>query len=160
MKRMLRFLLLACIACFCLTACNSNSTASYNITDVSIALETVAAIENPTAFTQDDLIYDMNIDPEMVEEFTGIRTLTNGKPGAVLVLKAATGQAETLKTQLESYRDGIVATWENYKADFPIGYEQTVNGRVVLKSDYVVLAIAGEGVDYADIDKAIDEAMK
>ena len=93
-------------------------------------------------------------------EFAGQQTLTNGKPGTVLVVKAAEGKADTVKTQLEAYRDGIVATWENYKDDFPIGYEQTQNGRVVVKGDYVVLAIAGEGVDYSAVDTAIDEALK
>ena len=48
---------------------------------------------------------------------------------------------------------------ENYQADFPVGYEQTANARIVVKGDYVVYAVAGEGVDYADVDAAIDEAL-
>ncbi len=65
-----------------------------------------------------------------------------------------------MKAALEGYRDGLVAQWENYKDEFPVGYEQTKAGRVVVKGDYVVLAIAGEGVDYAEIDTAISDALK
>ena len=125
------------------------------------AIEAVAAIDNPTDFTDDDLTLDMSLDMEAaVEEYAGQRTKTNGAPGAVLVVKAKAGQAETVKAALEGYRDGLVAQWENYKDEFPVGYEQTKAGRVVVKGDYVVLAIAGEGVDYAEIDTAISDALK
>ena len=137
------------------------SEANYNVADVASAIEAVAAIDNPTDFTDDDLTLDMSLDMEAaVEEYAGQRTKTNGAPGAVLVVKAKAGQAETVKAALEGYRDGLVAQWENYKDEFPVGYEQTKAGRVVVKGDYVVLAIAGEGVDYAEIDTAISDALK
>ena len=60
---------------------------------------------------------------------------------------------------LAAYRDGLVAQFETYKDDFPVGYEQNKAGRVVVKGDYVVLALAGADVDYADVDAAIEEAM-
>ena len=52
-----------------------------------------------------------------------------------------------------------MAQFETYKDDFPVGYEQNKAGRVVVKGDYVVLALAGADVDYADVDAAIEEAM-
>lgn len=160
MKRIVSLFLAACMFCILFTACGGAGSSNYNIADVASAVEAVAVVQNPTEFTDDDLIYDMSIDLEQVEEYTGHRTLTNGMSGAVLVIKAKSGQAEAMKAQLEAYRDGIVATWENYKDDFPIGYEQTKNGRVVVKGDYLVLAIAGEGVDYADVDAAIEKAFE
>ena len=139
--------LVLCLGLF--SACGSE--ANYNVADVA----------GPTDFTDDDLTLDMSLDMEAtVEEYAGQRTKTNGAPGAVLVVKAKAGQADTVKAALEGYRDGLVAQWENYKDEFPVGYEQTKNGRVVVKGDYVVLAIAGEGVDYAEIDTAISDALK
>ena len=149
--------LVLCLGLF--SACGSE--ANYNVADVAGAIEGVATIDNPTDFTDDDLTLDMSLDMEAtVEEYAGQRTKTNGAPGAVLVVKAKAGQADTVKAALEGYRDGLVAQWENYKDEFPVGYEQTKNGRVVVKGDYVVLAIAGEGVDYAEIDTAISDAQK
>ena len=159
MKRFFAVLSVLCLCAGLFAACGGSS-ASYNVADVASAVESVCNIENPKEIEQDDLIYTMNLAEEDFVEFAGQQTLTNGKPGTVRVVKAAEGKADTVKTQLEAYRDGIVATWENYKDDFPIGYEQTQNGRVVVKGDYVVLAIAGEGVDYSAVDTAIDEALK
>lgn len=159
MKRFAAFALTLVLCLGLFSGCGSE--ANYNVTDVASAIEAVAAIDNPTDFTDDDLTLDMSLDMEAtVEEYAGQRTKTNGAPGAVLVVKAKAGQAETVKAALEGYRDGLVAQWENYKDEFPVGYEQTKAGRVVVKGDYVVLAIAGEGVDYAEIDTAISDALK
>lgn len=162
MKRILSLVLLAVLTVLPLAACGGNGTsaASHNVGDVAKTVGDVCKIENAKEFTEDEMTYDMSLDKSAYEEFAGQRTTTNGMSGAVLVVKAAAGNADTVKTALETYRDGIVAQFENYKADFPVGYEQTKSGRVVAKGDYVVLAIAGEGVDYADVDKAIDEALK
>lgn len=159
MKRFAAFALTLVLCLGLFFGCGSE--ANYNVADVASAIEAVAAIDNPTDFTDDDLTLDMSLDMEAaVEEYAGQRTKTNGAPGAVLVVKAKAGQAETVKAALEGYRDGLVAQWENYKDEFPVGYEQTKAGRVVVKGDYVVLAIAGEGVDYAEIDTAISDALK
>lgn len=159
MKRFVALMLMLVLCLGLLSGCGSE--ANYNVSDVASAVEAVAKIDNPTDFTDDDLTLDMSLDMEAtVEEYAGQRTKTNGAPGAVLVVKAKAGQAETVKTAMEGYRDGLVAQWENYKDEFPAGYEQTKNGRVVVKGDYVVLAIAGEGVDYAEIDTAINDALK
>ena len=114
--------LVLCLGLF--SACGSE--ANYNVADVAGAIEGVATIDNPTDFTDDDLTLDMSLDMEAtVEEYAGQRTKTNGAPGAVLVVKAKAGQADTVKAALEGYRDGLVAQWENYKDEFPVGYEQT-----------------------------------
>ena len=159
MKRFAAFALTLVLCLGLFSGCGSE--ANYNVADVASAIEAVAAIDNPTDFPDDDLTLDMSLDMEAtVEEYAGQRTKTNGAPGAVLVVKAKAGQAETVKAALEGYRDGLVAQWENYKDEFPVGYEQTKAGRVVVKGDDVVLAIAGEGVDYAEIDTAISDALK
>ena len=159
MKRFAAFALTLVLCLGLFSGCGSE--ANYNVADVASAIEAVAAIDNPNDFTDDDLTLDMSLDMQTaVEEYAGQRTKTNGAPGAVLVVKAKAGQAETVKAALEGYRAGLVAQWEDYKDEFPVGYEQTKAGRVVVKGDYVVLAIAGEGVDYAEIDTAISDALK
>ncbi len=80
--------------------------------------------------------------------------------GLVLVIKANAGSAQDVKDALEAYKNGLVAVSENYQSDFPEAYKQVSDGRVVMKGDCVVLAIAAAGVDYAEIDTAIDEALK
>ncbi len=142
-----------------LTGCGGSS-ASYNVEDVAVSVAQVCKIESPADFTADEMQFDMNLEDGSYEEFAGQRTTTNGQSGTVLVVKAKAGEADTVKAALEAYRDGLVAQFENYKDDFPVGYEQNKNGRVVVKGDYVVLAIAGADVSYDDVDKTIDEAMK
>ena len=84
--------LVLCLGLF--SACGSE--ANYNVADVAGAIEGVATIDNPTDFTDDDLTLDMSLDMEAtVEEYAGQRTKTNGAPGAVLVVKAKAGQADT-----------------------------------------------------------------
>lgn len=159
MKRFGAVLLALCMLGGMLAGCGAGS-ANYNVADVAAAVETVAKIENPLEISQDDLIYEFSVDMEKVEEFSGQKTGVANTSGTVLVVKAAAGSAEDVKTALENYKNGLISVSENYKSDFPEAYEQVSDGRVVTKGDYVVLAIAAAGVDYADVDAAIDEAMK
>lgn len=158
MKRIITLALAGCLVCLLFAACSGGS-ASYNVSDVASAVSAVCNIQNPKAFDQDTLVYEMGLTAEDIQEFAGERTLTNGQPGTVLVIHTAAGKAPDVQTALENYRDGVLQVNENYKADFPVGYEQTANARIVVKGDYVVYAVAGEGVDYADVDAAIDEAL-
>lgn len=159
MKRIFSALLAASLI-ICLFAACSGGSANYNVSDVAKAVGDVCKIDNPKEFDKDTLVYEVGLSEEDFEEFAGQRTLTNGQPGTALVIKAKAGKADTIKSALEQYRDGVVAVAGNYKDDFPVGYEQTKNARVVAKGDYVVYAVAGEGVDYTDVDTAIDEALK
>ena len=80
--------------------------------------------------------------------------------GTVLVVKASAGSVDDIKAALENYKNGLVSVSENYQNDFPEAYQQVSDGRVVAKGDYAVLAIAAAGVDYTEVDAAIDEALK
>lgn len=159
MKRFFAVLLTVCLTGILFVGCGG-SAASYNINEVADAVKAVANVENPLAFSEDDLIYDFSMDMENVEEFAGVKTGVANASGTVLVVKAASGKAEDVKAALENYKNGILAVSENYKTDFPEAYEQVSAGRIVVKGDYVVLAIAAAGVDYAAVDSAIESAMK
>lgn len=146
-------------AALLLTGCGGNA-ANVNVTDVADAVKAVANVENPMDITEDDLIYEFGVDMEKVAEFSGQKTGVANTSGIVLVIKANAGSAQDIKDALDAYKNGLVAVSENYKGDFPETYQQISDGRVVMKGDCVVLAFAAAGVDYADVDAAIDEALK
>ena len=143
MKRFFAGLLAVCLVGAAFAGC-SGSSANYNVNDVASAVETVAKIENPLDITEDDLTYEFGVDMDKVEEFSGQKT----------------GSVDDIKAALENYKNGLVSVSENYQNDFPEAYQQVSDGRVVAKGDYAVLAIAAAGVDYTEVDAAIDEALK
>ena len=149
MKRFFAGLLAVCLVGAAFAGC-SGSSANYNVNDVASAVETVAKIENPLDITEDDLTY----------EFSGQKTGVANTAGTVLVVKASAGSVDDIKAALENYKNGLVSVSENYQNDFPEAYQQVSDGRVVAKGDYAVLAIAAAGVDYTEVDAAIDEALK
>ena len=162
MKRSIAILLAVCLfAALLLTGCNSdNNSANVNVNDVADAVKAVAKVENPLDITEDDLVYEFGVDMDKVAEFSGQKTGIANTAGLVLVVKANAGSAQDVKDALEAYKNGLVAVSENYKSDFPDAYQQVSDGRVVMKGDCVVLAIAAAGVDYTEVDTAIDEALK
>ncbi len=148
MKRFFAGLLAVCLVGAAFAGC-SGSSANYNVNDVASAVETVAKIENPLDITEDDLTYEFGVDMDKVEEFSGQKTGV-----------ANTAGVDDIKAALENYKNGLVSVSENYQNDFPEAYQQVSDGRVVAKGDYAVLAIAAAGVDYTEVDAAIDEALK
>ena len=159
MKRFVAGLLAVCLVGAAFAGC-SGSSANYNVNDVASAVETVAKIENPLDITEDDLTYEFGVDMDKVEEFSGQKTGVANTAGTVLVVKASAGSVDDIKAALENYKNGLVSVSENYQNDFPEAYQQVSDGRVVAKGDYAVLAIAAAGVDYTEVDAAIDEALK
>ena len=159
MKRFFAGLLAVCLVGAAFAGC-SGSSATYNVNDVASAVETVAKIENPLDITEDDLTYEFGVDMDKVEEFSGQKTGVANTAGTVLVVKASAGSVDDIKAALENYKNGLVSVSENYQNDFPEAYQQVSDGRVVAKGDYAVLAIAAAGVDYTEVDAAIDEALK
>ena len=157
MKRFFAGLLAVCLVGAAFAGCSS---ANYNVNDVASAVETVAKIENPLDITEDDLTYEFGVDMDKVEEFSGQKTGVANTAGTVLVVKASAGSVDDIKAALENYKNGLVSVSENYQNDFPEAYQQVSDGRVVAKGDYAVLAIAAAGVDYTEVDAAIDEALK
>ena len=151
MKRFFAGLLAVCLVGAAFAGC-SGSSANYNVNDVASAVETVAKIENPLDITEDDLTYEFGVDMDKVEEFSGQKTGVANTAG--------TGSVDDIKAALENYKNGLVSVSENYQNDFPEAYQQGSDGRVVAKGDYAVLAIAAAGVDYTEVDAAIDEALK
>ena len=144
------------------------SSASYNLDDVLTAVDAAVKVDNPIAFTADDLQYMAGITPEDVEEFKGKVTNTNGEAGKVLVIKVKAGKADSVKTALENMRAGDVAYLGNYP-EFATAKSIAEAARIVVKGDYIVYAVGADkaavekdGVEkaYEPIDLAISEAFK
>ena len=162
MKRFFAGLLAVCLVGAAFAGC-SGSSANYNVNDVASAVETVAKIENPLDITEDTVSFPwfpFTIEPDAVATFSGQKTGVANTAGTVLVVKASAGSVDDIKAALENYKNGLVSVSENYQNDFPEAYQQVSDGRVVAKGDYAVLAIAAAGVDYTEVDAAIDEALK
>ncbi len=69
MKRFAAFALTLVLCLGLFSGCGSE--ANYNVADVASAIEAVAAIDNPTDFTDDDLTLDMSLDMEATVEECG-----------------------------------------------------------------------------------------
>ena len=68
MKKIIAVLLTVCLCAAAFAACGKEN-ASYNINDVSAAVEKAVTIETPIAFSEDDLKLDMSMDMANVEEY-------------------------------------------------------------------------------------------
>lgn len=158
MKKTFSILLCFCLFTVLMVGCGK-SGADYDINKVLSDVEAATPIANPLDFNDDDLIYDMTIDKAMIDSYVGHRTGVNGASGAVLVVKTVDGNVDTVKAQLEAYCKSTAAFLANYP-EFAAAQKQAEQGRVVAKGNYLVLAIAGEGTDYAAVDTAIEGALK
>jgi pectin methylesterase-like acyl-CoA thioesterase len=156
MKKAFSILLCVLTLSLALTACGGKSL---DINTVATSVETVCAIQNPAAYTDDDLVYDMSLDMEKIDSYTGNRSNITGASACTLVIKAKSGEAENIKTALETYIEKQTSTLNNY-AEFAEALAQAKEARVVASGDVVILALAAEGVDYATVDAAIADATK
>ncbi|MEG0178409.1 MAG: DUF4358 domain-containing protein [Oscillospiraceae bacterium] len=167
MKKLFSILSSALLLSVLLASCGTGS-ASYNLGDVLTAVDAAVKIDNPKDISQDDVIYDLGVTFENVEEFAGKTSNTNGEAGYIIVIKAKQGKADTVKAELETARDGKAEALASYP-EFATAAAITKSGRVVVKGDYVLLAIGADksiaekdGAEkaYANVDTAIADAFK
>ena len=95
-----------------------------------------------------------------------VLTMVNVSADCVVVIEAADGKIHTVKAALENTKQSIVNSFELY---LPDQFEKAKAGRIVVKGNYAVLAIAGDNETIADkgveeaykaVDAAIEEAFK
>lgn len=167
MKKIITVTAVLCLALAMLASCGS-TTSNVNIEDVKTAVLAVAPIDEPVDITEDDLVYEMDITMENIEAYAGTRSNVSGNGDVVLVIKAVSGKADTVKAELEKERASTAEFLKSYE-DFAMNQKKAEAGRVVAKGDIVMLVIGGDNsvveakgaeAAYADIDKAIDEALK
>ena len=154
-----------CVSLF--TACGSKAeTASYDVNEVLTTITDAVPLAMPGEVTEEYLTIMMGLDMADVANYAGQMAMVNVSADCVIVIEAAEGKIDTVKAALENTKAAIVSSFELY---LPDQYEKAQAGRVVVKGNYAVLAIAGDNETIANsgaeeaykaVDAAIDEAFK
>lgn len=167
MKKILSVILAGVFSLTALTACGKKAeTPSYDVNEVLKTITDAVPVAMAGDLTEEELTVMAGINMEDVASFAGQYCMANVSADTVLVIEAKEGKVDTIKTAVEAYKENVVKSFELY---LPAQYEKAKAGRVVVKGNYVVLAILGdpiqiedEGIDkaYEPVDAAIDEAFK
>ena len=150
-----------------LTACGGGEeTPSYDVNEVLNTITTAVPIAMPGEIPESELEMIMGLSSEDYVSYAGQMCMAMVSADRVVVIEAAEGKIDAVTEALETFKQSAVAQFELY---LPDQYEKAQAGRIVVKGNYVVLAILGdaivvedEGVDaaYVPVDAAIDEAFK
>ena len=171
-------LALSVVLALSMVACggSEDSASSYDVAKIATTIEDANPIRMSTPI---DEFYMAFIGFGEVDFETGDYTLSDNfksfagsycpvTPGVdiILVVEAADGKVDEVKSILEAKKAELVAANENYVGSL---LEKAKAGRVVVKGNCAVLVIAGDemvvedqGIDaaYAPVDAAIEEAFK
>ena len=156
MKKCIVSVLSVCLALLCLCACSGSKT--YDIQELLSAVESSIGMTNAVDLTEEDLNYDMGLTMENIEAFAGKKENVNNASGRILVIQAVSGKGEEVKAELEDYAKRYTEFLGNYE-EFAAAQAQAEQTRVSASGDYVILAMANEGADYAAVDEAIKAAF-
>lgn len=150
-------ILAALLLLVCLVGCGSSKeeAASYDLASVMSSLEEVNPIANPRDIDDFAIENDFGFAEGAVEEYLGKISNDQGDSGMILLIKAAEGKGEDVKTALETYKADQVAFYGNY-AEFAQGMALIQDGRIVQDGDYVFLVFSSLSVNGYD---AIDSAL-
>ena len=163
MKKVLSIIMALALSVSLFTACGGKETeASYDVNEIVTKINEAVPVAMAGDLTEEELTMMV----EDMASWAGKYSMANVSADRLIVIEAAEGKVDVVKTALEAYRDNVAAQFELYLAP---QYEKAKAGRIVVKGNYVVLAILGdaivvedEGVDaaYVPVDAAIDEAFK
>ena len=168
MKKIISVIMAAILSMSLLTACGGGKevTASYDVNEVLTTITDAVPLAMPGEVTEEYLTIMMGLDMADVANYAGQMAMVNVSADCVIVIEAAEGKIDTVKAALENTKQSIVNSFELY---LPDQYEKAQAGRVVVKGNYAVLAIAGDNETIADkgaeeaykaVDAAIEEAFK
>ena len=167
MKKIISIIMAGILSMSLLTACGGNeATASYDVNEVLTTITDAVPLAMPGEVTEEYLTIMMGLDMADVANYAGQMAMVNVSADCVIVIEAAEGKIDTVKAALENTKQSIVNSFELY---LPDQYEKAQAGRVVVKGNYAVLAIAGDNETIADkgaeeaykaVDAAIEEAFK
>ena len=161
MKKVLSLLLAGVLCALALAGCGGDApaAASYNLDDIVAAVETANPVSNPRDVDDNFIQLDMLLTAENIEDYAGKVSNDQGNSALIVAIKAAEGQAAAVQEELNAYKDSI-STGGLY-AEFADMEAMAADARIVAKGDYLVMVVANtQGADYAEIDAALDEALK
>lgn len=168
MKKIISVIMAAILSMSLLTACGggNEATASYDVNEVLTTITDAVPLAMPGEVTEEYLTIMMGLDMADVANYAGMMAMVNVSADCVVVIEAAEGKIDTVKAALENTKQSIVNSFELY---LPDQFEKAKAGRIVVKGNYAVLAIAGDNETIADkgveeaykaVDAAIEEAFK
>ena len=167
MKKVLSIIMALALSVSLFTACGGNETeASYDVNEIVTKINEAVPVAMAGDLTEEELTMMVGINAEDMASWAGKYSMANVSADRLIVIEAAEGKVDVVKTALEAYRDNVAAQFELYLAP---QYEKAKAGRIVVKGNYAVLAIAGDnqtivdkGVEeaYKAVDAAIEEAFK
>lgn len=132
--------------------------AEYNLADVVSAVEAVNPVANPREIDDFSLENTYMLTMDNVAGFCGKVSNDAANSALILAVQAVPGKVDDLKAELDAYKTTLADG--GLYAEFADKEAQAKEARLVVKGDCVVLVIANtEGAQYADIDKALDEAL-
>lgn len=140
------------------SAAGSAPQAQYNLADVVSAVEAVNPVANPREIDDFSLENTYMLTMDKVAGFSGKVSNDAANSALILAVQAVPGAVDDLKAELDAYKTTLAEG--GLYAEFADKEAQAKDARLVVKGDCVVLVIANtEGAQYADIDKALDEAL-
>ena len=120
-------------------------------------IEAVNPIPNSRALDEFNIENDFGLTMDNIVAFKGDVTNTQAECALVLAVQAKSGCADTVKEELEAYKESASTT---LYAEYADKVAKTKDARIVVKDNFVVMVISAiDGPDYADIDAAIDSAL-
>ncbi|MEE0801811.1 MAG: DUF4358 domain-containing protein [Gemmiger sp.] len=170
MKKTYRFFttvfLVAIAACMTvlLTACgNSSSSSESDVPDqakldaIVSSIEAVNEVPNARAIDDFSLENEMGLTPDNILAYKGDVTNDQADCALVFAAQAKSGTVDTVKSELEAYKESMSST---LYAEFADKVAKAQDCRIVVKDNIVVMVISGiNGPDYSEIDTAIEEAL-
>lgn len=132
--------------------------AAFNLADVVSAVEAANPVANPRDIDDFSLENTYMVTMDNVADFSGKVSNDAANSALILAVQAVPGKVNDVKAELDAYKTELAEG--GLYAEFADKEAQAKDARLVVKGDCVVLVIANtEGAQYADIDKALDEAL-
>lgn len=137
----------------------SAAAGTVSVNSVSEAILAANPIDNPFTLSDVNMSLDLGLEESSYVSYACTKSNDNGDAGTVFVIEAADGQADNVKTELESYRDAQAAQLSNY-AEFADAQANMENAIIQANGNIVVMAVASNAcTDTAALQSAVDAAL-
>lgn len=137
----------------------SAAAGTVSVNSVSEAILAANPIDNPFTLSDVNMSLDLGLEESSYVAYACTKSNDNGDAGTVFVIEAADGQADNVKTELESYRDAQAAQLSNY-AEFADAQANMENAIIQANGNIVVMAVASNAcTDTAALQSAVDAAL-
>lgn len=176
MKKLMSTFVVAALALALLAGCGNNvasstdtatsSTSEAAETDVAdtaklesivSTIEAVNEVPNPRTIDDFSLENEMGLTPDNIVAFKGDVTNDQADCALVFAAQAKSGMVDTVKSELEAYKESMSST---LYAEFADKVAKAQDCRIVTSGNFVVMVISGiNGPDYSEIDTAIENAL-